>query len=346
MKSNRNYSKEIANAALDIGAIKLSPNKPFQWASGFMMPIYNDNRKLLASYDHRMLVTEAFKDIICADDLIQFDYILGTSTAGIAPAANFAQNLNDPLIILDKGLPYVVEPLMEHKIKPNQFLSDVVSLSLDAIASTCPWGIPTGIKMANNRKYPFMYVRSSPKDHGLKQQIEGIPIAGQNVVLMDFYSKGESSYFQDAKAALEDKGLIVKWNFSKYSENVASEVSIHKKQVLVIEDLISTGGSSVAEVQSVRDLGGIVTNAFSIFNYGFKEAEDMFAGKKAYDKKGEKFLTEPCSVESLLTYGILIEVAKERGEFDNNQISLLEDWRADPWNWGEKNGFPRVEIKK
>lgn len=343
MKSNRNYSKEIANAALDIGAIKLSPNKPFQWASGFMMPIYNDNRKLLASYDHRMLVTEAFKDIICADNSIQFDYILGTSTAGIAPAANFAQNLNDPLIIIQNGVPYEIYAGSD-KIRPNDFFSDHRLLSLDAIASTCPWAIPDGIRMANNRKYPFMYVRNNPKDHGLKQQIEGMPLAGQHILLVDLYKEGEESYFDNAKITLEEKGLTVE-KLSGVSRFI-SMPSLDKRKVLIIEDLISTGGSSVSEVQSVRDLGGIVTNAFSIFNYGFKEAEDMFIGKKAYDKKGEKFLIEPCSVESLLTYDTLIKVAKERGEFDNNQIALLEEWRQDPWNWGAKHGFPKVEIKK
>ena len=59
-----NFSKEIAKISLETGAIKLEPETPFLWASGYYMPIYNDNRLLLGSSKHRKLIAEGFKDII------------------------------------------------------------------------------------------------------------------------------------------------------------------------------------------------------------------------------------------------------------------------------------------
>ena len=95
----QNYGEQIAKASLEIKSIKLSPDDPFTWASGYRMPIYNDNRMLLGDYNHRMLVTNAFKDLIEAEN-ISFDYIAGTSTAGIAPATSVANHYKVPLLII------------------------------------------------------------------------------------------------------------------------------------------------------------------------------------------------------------------------------------------------------
>jgi len=229
------YGKEIAKTGLKINAIKLNPDNPFEWASGFRMPIYNDNRMFLFSFEHRKLITKAFYGL--ARDL-PFSAIAGTSTAGI------------------------------------------------------PWGT----LLANEFKdCPFVYVRDKPKEHGLRNRIEGI----------------------DAE----------------------SDLGHH---VLLIEDLISTGGSSASAVQAIRDAKGKCDHCISIFNYGFNEAEKMFKGEIPYDKKDNKLAT-PCNNKSLLTYDTLLEVAKEIGYVDNQQIRMLEEWREDPFGWGEKHGFPRVE---
>jgi len=220
-----NYGRQIAGVALDIESIKLSPDKPFTWASGNRMPIYNDNRMLLYDPKNRRLVTDAFWEI--AKDL-PFTVIAGTSTAGI------------------------------------------------------PWGV----SLANMFDAPFVYVRDKPKDHGLRNQIEGI----------------------DASEGLDGQ------------------------HVLLLEDLISTGGSSVKAVQALRDAGGVCNNCLSIFNYGFDEAIRLFGS-----------LNPPCNTYSLLDYATLLEVAREREDITPDQIRMLEEWRADPFNWGAKHGFPKVE---
>lgn len=183
------YARDIAKAGLDIKAIKLNTKEPFQWASGYRMPIYNDNRMFLFFPEYRKLITDGFKYIA---DKIGFSVIAGTSTAGIAPATSLANRLEGPLV----------------------------------------------------------YIRDKPKDHGLKNQIEGID----------------------------------------------SESDLGGHVIVVIEDLISTGGSSVKAVQAVRDAKGLCHHCLSIFNYGLDQAVEMFQGKRAYDKEGKKFLKEPCNL--------------------------------------------------
>ena len=220
------YAKEIAEAALKIQAIKLRPNNPFTWASGFRMPIYNDNRMFLIHPEYRELILNALKELLQSEG-ISFDIIAGTSTSGIPPATTLADSLGKPLI----------------------------------------------------------YVRDKPKGHGLKNQIEGI----------------------DAESDLQGK------------------------EVILIEDLISTGGSSAKAVQAIRDANGICKYCISIFSYGLGKANNAF----------EK-LDEPCEVRSLLTYDTLLEVAKQTRYIDPSQTEMLAEWRQDPFNWGEKHGFPKV----
>ena len=111
----KDYSQLIAKAGLNIGAMKLNPSDPFQWASGYRMPIYNDNRMFLFYPEYRLLIISAFESVI-EDQGIEFDVIAGTSTAGIPWASFLAQKLDKPMI----------------------------------------------------------YIRDKPKDHGLRNQIEGI----------------------------------------------------------------------------------------------------------------------------------------------------------------------------
>ena len=221
--------ERIAKAGLEIKAIKLRPDNPFIWASGFRMPIYNDNRMFLFHPEYREMIASGFMDIL-AEKQIDFYVIAGTSTAGISPATTLADALNQPLI----------------------------------------------------------YVRDKPKDHGLKNQIEGI----------------------DADSTLG------------------------RRKVVLVEDLISTGGSSVRAVQAIRDANGKCNNCISIFNYGFDEATMVF-----------KSLDPQCNVNSLLTYDKLLDVVKDSKYFNKEQIKSLEGWREDPFGWGKNHGFPKRENK-
>ena len=211
------FSEEIAKISIETGAIQLNPETPFLWASGYRMPIYNDNRLLLGNSQHRQLIAEGFNDIITSKE-IEVDVIAGTATAGIPPATSLANLLETPLI----------------------------------------------------------YVRTHPKEHGMKNQIEGVLRQNQNVI--------------------------------------------------VVEDLISTGGSALKAVAAIREAGGKVDHCLSIFSYGFSKAIEQFKNAR-------------CQLHHLLNFEELILLARENKSVSTEQFSLLKSWHSDPFNWGSKNGF-------
>ena len=94
------------------------------------------------------------------------------------------------------------------------------------------------------------------------------------------------------------------------------------QSVVVIEDLISTGKSSLRVVEALREAGLNVKGMVAIFSYGFKEADDMF--KKAH-----------CPLVSLSNYDSLIQKASDVGYIQETDIEFLKVWRQDPANWGK-----------
>ncbi|MFA6689069.1 MAG: orotate phosphoribosyltransferase [Sphaerochaetaceae bacterium] len=221
------YGPLLAARALDLGAIKLSPESPFQWASGYRMPIYNDNRQFLAQADSRAMICDAFTEMLDALDFHP-ENVAGTATAGIPHATTLADRL---------GL-------------------------------------------------PLSYVRSSGKDHGLHQQIEGLGKSG----------------------------------------------SYEGRRVVLIEDLISTGGSSIKAVEAIVAAEGVCPYCLAIFTYGLKASSDAFGA-----------LTPPCAVHTILDYDIMVSTALRIGYVDEAGAALLRQWREDPFGWGEKHGFPPVK---
>ena len=212
-------ARKLAKIAIDIGAVSFNTEDPYTWASGYRMPLYNDNRKLLSRADIRKLVCDSFIQVI-KENNIEANLIAGTATAGIPHATTLADNLELPLI----------------------------------------------------------YVRSKPKGHGLKNLIEGaVP--------------------ENSKA-------------------------------LVVEDVVSTGGSSVKAVNAVRESGAEVLACLTIFNYGFPAAVELFQESH-------------CQIFSLFTFETLLEVAIEEGTLSEEQSTELQAWRADPFSWGVSRGFPK-----
>ena len=103
------------------------------------------------------------------------------------------------------------------------------------------------------------------------------------------------------------------------------------KKVVVIEDLISTGGSSAKAVQAVRDANGIVDYCLSIFSYNLLSALNEFSK-----------LEQPCKVMSILDYDTLIDTATKTGYVTPNEQEALKAWRHEPFEWGGKRGFARI----
>jgi orotate phosphoribosyltransferase len=93
------------------------------------------------------------------------------------------------------------------------------------------------------------------------------------------------------------------------------------QKIVVIEDLISTGGSSLNAVKALREAGCDVLGMTAIFTYEFKKASDGFAAEK-------------CTLDTLCNYSILIETAVNTGYITENDVETLKKWRTDPGSWG------------
>ncbi len=94
------------------------------------------------------------------------------------------------------------------------------------------------------------------------------------------------------------------------------------QKVVVIEDLISTGLSSLSAVEALRNAGCNVLGMLAIFTYGFNHASENFKNSNV-------------KIDTLANYTQLIELAIEQGFVNKEHLELLQSWRTDPENWGK-----------
>jgi orotate phosphoribosyltransferase len=208
-----NQKKAFAAKLLKIKAIKLRPQEPFTWASGWKSPIYCDNRKVNSYPEVRTYVKLRLVGLI-----------------------------------------------LEHYPE------------VEAIAGVATGAISQGALVADALGLPFAYVRPKPKDHGMGNQIEGELAAGTKVV--------------------------------------------------VVEDLISTGGSSLKAVEALRGAGYEVVGMVASYTYGFPVAEQAFADAKV------RLIT-------LTDYEHVVSEALRIGYIKESDVDMLRAWRQNPAEWGK-----------
>lgn len=320
------YAGKLSSVALEIEANKIDPNHPFQWASGYWMPLYNDNRLLLGDYAHRKLSTEAFKQIIESRG-IEYDMVAGTSTAGIAPAASLASMLKCPVTILEKGKVLSFDNDLNDSLV-NECIKH--ELNYDIIASTSPYAIIPGVALANRMKLPFLYVRQKKKGHGMGKQIEGVSPKGKDVFIVDFHI-GES-YLDDAGKAIHEQGGFVCGYVKDDISGLIRTADVNGKRIVQVEDVVSTAGSCVKEIDEYCKRGAVIKHCLALYSYHFSKALDLF------EESG-------ISLDSAYSYDSLIRTAEETGRLSSEDKTLLDDWARDNFGWGERHGFPRV-VKK
>lgn len=203
--------KDFASKLLNVKAIKLQPNDPFTWASGWKSPFYCDNRKTL-------------------------------SYPGLR---NFVK--------LE-----LVHAVLEHFPEA------------EAVAGVATGAIAQGALVADELNLPFVYVRSKAKDHGMGNLIEGELEKGSKVV--------------------------------------------------VVEDLISTGGSSLKAVAALREAGYEVVGMVASYTYGFPVASEAFA------EAGVR-------LETLTDYDHVVAEAVATGYIAEGDVEVLAEWRKNPSEW-------------
>lgn len=162
------------------------------------------------------------------------------------------------------------------------------------------------------RKEITTYMADLMKEKGLKPEViagtstAGIPPAAWLAELLELpmiYVRGNS----------KDHGK------GKQVEGVLKTGS----KVLLIEDLITTGKSSLGAIDAIRAEGGIVDTCLAFFDYGLKEAQDAYKQKKVI-------------LYTLTTFEELVNMAVEMGLLKENEKELVLSWQKDPWSWTEK----------
>jgi orotate phosphoribosyltransferase len=142
----------------------------------------------------------------------------------------------------------------------------------EVVAGTATAGIPHAAWLSELKGLPMVYVRGAAKQHGKESRVEGAPVAGKAVVL--------------------------------------------------IEDLISTGGSSIAAAKGLLDAGAKLIAVAAIFTYGLDVA------KQKFDEAGVRFAT-------LTSFERLMVEAREMGMLSQEETAVLDDWQKDPAAWSE-----------
>lgn len=104
---------------------------------------------------------------------------------------------------------------------------------------------------------------------------------------------------------------------------------IRGTSVVVIEDLVSTGGSSLNAVNACREAGANVLSMMAIFTYEFQEAV-------------QKFRDVQCHTDALTNFSTLVQVAAEKQMIRPEKIAMIREWNAEPQQWGPKYGFPHA----
>lgn len=147
---------------------------------------------------------------------------------------------------------------------------------IDVVAGTATAGIPYTAWIAEKLNLPMVYVRSAPKDHGRKNQVEGQLKRGQRVV--------------------------------------------------IVEDLVSTGSSSIRVADALKKQGAEILGVAAIYSHNLDSARKNF----------EKAKLAHVNITGTME---VADVAKEKGYLRDEQIALVKKWIRDPKNWGKKMGF-------
>lgn len=207
----KEISEKTADLLLEIEAVLLRPQQPFQWASGWLSPIYCDGRLTLSYPQTRTYIKNCFIEAIT-------------------------------------------------KYFPNT----------EAIVGVATAGIPQGSLVADALNLPFLYVRSKPKGHGRENLIEGVVKKGQKVI--------------------------------------------------VIEDVISTGKSSLEAVEALQKQGLEVLAVLGIFTYQFDIMKENFENAKI-------------PLHTLSNYNQLLIQFSKQSDISERTMASLQEWRTSPQIW-------------
>ncbi|MDX1992997.1 MAG: orotate phosphoribosyltransferase [bacterium] len=185
----------------------------------------------------------------------------------------FKSGIKSPVYVDNRRLTYWPQ---QWKIVITAFQEKAAVLHFDVIAGVETAGIPHSAALAFALDYPSVFIRKQPKEHGLKNRIEGGEVSG--------------------------------------------------RRVLLIEDLVTTGGSSLAGVEALREAGASASDCLAIVSYGFVEADAAFQQAAV-------------RLHTLTDFATIARNAYEMQRISQSDMNAIKDWMEDPHGWAAKHGL-------
>lgn len=180
----------------------------------------------------------------------------------------------------------------------------------------------------DNRKFPFHPKQWQVVIDGFKQVISdeeiaftvlaGIATAGIPHSAALAYSLGVPSVF--VRKESKDHG----------TKKMIEGGEVAGENVLLLEDLVTTGGSSLAGVAALRAERAVVSDCLVIISYGFQEAVDLFAAANV-------------QLHPLTTFEVVFDVAREKNLLTVQEKAVVSDWLTDPWGWAGRHSISKTE---
>jgi orotate phosphoribosyltransferase len=187
----------------------------------------------------------------------------------------FKSGIISPVYVDNRTIPFYPEKW--HTVIDG--FHDIIAqheIPFDVVAGIATGGIPHSAAIGYTLLKPSVFVRKQPKEHGMKNRVEGGNVTG--------------------------------------------------KRVLLVEDLITTGGSSLSGIQALRESGGIVEHCIAIVRYNLGDAK-------------RRFTEANVTLHTLTTFPVIIAQAAEQGRFTKKNLEVITDWLDDPHGWARRHGY-------
>ena len=190
-----------------------------------------------------------------------------------------------------------------------------------------PVTFKSGIKSpvyCDNRKFPFWPQQWAKVIRGFEELI------AQDEIAVDVIGGIEAAGIPHSAAlgfAMQRPSIFIRKEAKGYGAKKRVEGGdVAGKRVVLVEDLVTTGSSSLSAVEALRAEGAIVTDCLSIISYGFAE------GKKNFEDAGVR-------LHSTTSFDEVLDVALMRGRLDEVGAAIVRDWLDDPKGWAGRHGF-------
>ena len=192
---------------------------------------------------------------------------------------------------------------------------------------TAPITFKSGIKSpvyCDNRRFPFWPEQWAKVIHGFEGLI------AEREIAVDVVGGVEAAGIPHSAAlgfAMRTPSVFIRKELKEHGTKKRVEGGdVTGKRVVLVEDLVTTGGSSIAAIEALRAEGAVVSDCLAIISYDFPEAVHLFA-------------MSGVRLHATTTFPVVLECAVRQGMIDEAGAAMVRDWLDEPRSWAKRHGF-------